>query len=72
MYLRRIPLDSGGYDSGGAYWGIGQRLYGYAAADDSVNGYIRASDREEAKEAVRLLYPGVRFFDEKAKTCPGL
>lgn len=22
-----VPLDSGGYDSGGAYWGLGMRLY---------------------------------------------
>ena len=62
MYLSRIPLDSGGYDSGGAYWGVGQRLYGYAAADDSINGFFRAYDRDNAKARVLALYPGVEFF----------
>jgi hypothetical protein len=27
MRLERIRLDSGGYDSGGAYWGHGEPLY---------------------------------------------
>ena len=63
MYLRRIPLNGGGYDSGGAYWGVGQRLYGYAASDDSVNGFIRANDRGDAKEQVRTKYPVVTFFN---------
>lgn len=27
--LRRIPINGGGYDSGGAYWGIGAPLYWY-------------------------------------------
>jgi hypothetical protein len=62
IYLRRIPLNNGGYDAGGAYWGIGQRLYGYAAYDDSVNGYIRAYDREDAKAKVLAKYPNATFY----------
>jgi len=27
VHLFHVPLDSGGYDRGGAYWGHGQRLY---------------------------------------------
>ena len=30
FHLHTVPLDSGGYDSGGAYWGFrraGERLY---------------------------------------------
>lgn len=26
VYDRIVPLDSGGYDKGGAYWGLGSRL----------------------------------------------
>ena len=26
IYDRRVPLDSGGYDKGGAYWGVGAEL----------------------------------------------
>lgn len=62
MYLRWVPLDSGGYDVGGAYWGVGQRLYGYAATDDSVNGFVRASDRMEAKARVLRMYPLAKFY----------
>ena len=63
LYLRHIPLDSGGYDAGGAYWGIGTRLYGFAAPDDSINGYLRACDRAQAKEQVREQYPQATFFN---------
>ena len=27
IYRKRVRLDSGGYDMGGAYWGIGAPLY---------------------------------------------
>lgn len=33
--LRRVRLDSGGYDAGGAYWGIGAPLY-WAGSDDGA------------------------------------
>ena len=62
MYLRRIPIDSGGYDPGGAYWGSGQRLYGYASEDDSINGFTRASDRQHAKAVVLHHYPKAKFY----------
>lgn len=62
MYLKRIPLNSGGYDSGGAYWGTGMPLYGYAAYDDSINGFVRAYNREDAKARVKAKYPGAVFF----------
>lgn len=26
IYNRRVPLDSGGYDKGGVYWGVGSEL----------------------------------------------
>lgn len=65
MQLSRIRLNNGGYDSGGSYWGVGQRLYGYVAVDDSVNGFVRAYDRDDAKEQVRAKYPEVTFFGEK-------
>jgi hypothetical protein len=60
--LQRVYLDSGGYDSGGAYWGHGQRLYWYASEDGAADGYLRAFDRDDAKAAVRKLYPGARFY----------
>jgi hypothetical protein len=66
MYLQRVYLNSGGYDSGGAYWGVGQPLFGYESAedggDDLIQGFIRADDREHAKEQLRAKFPAVKFF----------
>ena len=58
--LQRVRLDSGGYDSGGAYWGHGAPLW--AAWSDATSDYFRAQDREGAKAAVRAKYPAAMFF----------
>lgn len=66
MYLQRIPLNNGGYDRGGAYWGIGMPLYAYTSASDTceeITGYIRAYDRNDAKVIVRGKYPNATFFN---------
>lgn len=45
--LFRVRLDSGGYDDGGAYWGIGQRLY--CATDGAdYRQFVRADNRFHA------------------------
>lgn len=72
FYLQRVPLDSGGYDSGGAYWGHGQPLYWYTAADtpemaefklsDLPDAFLRANNRKHAKELIREMYPLAKFF----------
>lgn len=50
--LGRVRLDSGGYDPGGAYWGIGAPLY-YAFDEDGNSQYLRARDRAEAKAKLK-------------------
>lgn len=48
--LCEIRLNRGGYDSTGAYWGVGQRLYEWE--DDNGNSEIfRAKDREALPDA---------------------
>lgn len=47
VYLARVRIDSGGYDPGGAYWGIGMNLY--CAWNDDCEVYFRAPTREAAK-----------------------
>jgi len=61
--LQRVRLDSGGYDSQGAYWGLGEPLY-WAAADApfEYDETFRAADREEAREHVRATFPRARFY----------
>lgn len=63
--LVHVPLDSGGYDKGGAYWGHGQRIY-YAydaeTGGDQVAAYFRAADRSAAKNHVKEKLPEATFL----------
>lgn len=45
--LYRVRLDSGGYDDGGAYWGLGEPLW-CAEDEDGNRKFIRASSRNRA------------------------
>lgn len=69
--LVRVPLNSGGYDRGGAYWGLGAPLYYYENHTGDISGYVRAerdgmsedkSRRGLAKQAVRKIHPHARFY----------
>jgi hypothetical protein len=64
--LHRVRLDSGGYDQGGAYWGItGNALYYVEATDGDDEGkilYVRGASRDDAKDQ----FPNATFF-----RCPG-
>jgi len=42
VYRRIVPIDSGGYDRGGAYWGLGKPLYCEFTADGEYVQYYRA------------------------------
>jgi hypothetical protein len=57
--LRRVKLDSGGYDQGGAYWGMGKPLYYYESACGNTTGYFRVYAKElgiERNETVLAAY----------------
>lgn len=58
LHLRRVPLDSGGYDPGGAYWGTPCDLY-IAEAIEGGEGvrYLRAG----SIEAARAEFPRAKF-----------
>lgn len=66
LTLRRIRIDSGGYDSNGTYFGFGAPLYWYACEDENgetiIDDMIRADSREGAKEKIRAKYPNARFY----------
>jgi len=53
----RVRLDSGGYDDGGAYWGIGMPLYCIENEEDEHGVgnrmFHRAMNRDDAKQAGR-------------------
>jgi hypothetical protein len=45
--LFHVRIDSGGYDDGGAYWGLGDPIY-CASNDDDYFATVRASNRTHA------------------------
>jgi hypothetical protein len=59
IYLCIVPLDNGGYDKGGAYWGLGEALW--ATMDQDGNGFI-FRDRAEAKAYILSMFEGARFY----------
>ncbi len=48
-----LPIDAQGYDVGGAYWGIGERLF-CATDGEGYRRFVRAADRQAAIEALRI------------------
>lgn len=62
LYLRRVPLDIEGYDSGGTYWGLGEPLYWCGNDSGEINYFFRARSRNAAKALVWDEYPNARFF----------
>ncbi len=58
--LFRVRLDSGGYDTGGVYWGIGNPLY--CCIGDEFEVYRRATDREDAKRKLLAEFPDLTFY----------
>lgn len=46
IYASRVRINGGGYDSGGAYWGLGKPLY--YVEQGGRETWIRAADRASA------------------------
>jgi len=70
FHVRRVRLDSGGYDSGGAYWGIGAPLYHFESEDGAASGFVRIGRPEitaafQARGGVRIGEPGYSDFYAK-------
>jgi hypothetical protein len=59
-----VRINRGGYDDGGAYWGLGPALY-CAQCDEGGRKFIRAKNRDEA---IRLL--GIEQFTLKKPPPP--
>lgn len=52
--LYRVAIDKGGYDKGGAYWGIGKPLY--CVHTDGFQAFQRADTKQEAMDALQQQY----------------
>lgn len=55
LYLQRVRLNSGGYDSRGRYFGTGQPLYKWSTEFEGNDreGYVRGGTRAAALKAAR-------------------
>ena len=62
--LLPVPLDSGGYDPGGAYWGIPSNLWGAYNADGDAIWHGRHANREAALAALQSDLPGLSVSDD--------
>lgn len=63
LALVRLRFEDGDYDEGGAYWGAPAtvwRVYG-EAADEVIDFYLRAANREAAETAALQEYPLAAF-----------
>jgi hypothetical protein len=55
--LQRAPLDAGGYDAGGAYWGHGERVYLARSENGRIFRSFRAWHRKHAFRQLREEFP---------------
>jgi len=63
LVLRKVRLDSGGYDENGTYFGWGPpALYWYASESGDIDAMVRADSREKAREKILEKYPSARFY----------
>lgn len=61
--LFKVKLDSGGYDDGGAYWGLGGPLYCARDRDGNIQT-VRADSRAHAAFLLNIPAPALRVpFD---------
>lgn len=61
LWLRREPLDRGGYTDGGRgrYFGIGEKLWSFSNGDSS--GHLRAKDKATAKKLILAKCPATKW-----------
>lgn len=61
LRLVRVHINSGGYDRGGAYWGLGAPLW-YVEDPDGNSRFLRARNRDAAKAAIIADWPEAKFY----------
>ena len=68
--VRRVYIDSQGYDDSGAYWSVGQKLWECKLAGNQDAGigngfsfthYVRAVDLKTARRKITIEFPGYRY-----------
>jgi hypothetical protein len=62
VHLHRIRLSAYGYDSAGAYWGLGEPLFHAFTECGTLDYHLRATSRGGAMSAVVREFGEVKFF----------
>lgn len=68
LRLQRLPMNTGGYDKWGAYWGLPCNLWiatnrmEISDPGDLVEVFVRRESREAAKKIISLILPNARFY----------
>lgn len=57
-----MPLDSGGYDSSGVYWGLGDQMWWSYAKNTDQEMFVRAVNREDARRQVLAIFKNAKFY----------
>lgn len=52
----RVPLDRGGYDRRGQYWGTGTPLYRVTSDEDGIDEHVRAQSAVEARQKIQTKH----------------
>ncbi|MBR8043386.1 hypothetical protein KDW40_02245 [Burkholderia cenocepacia] len=63
LVVHECPIDSQGYDEGGAYWGVSGKSLWRACAEDGFACFVRAADRRAAIAEIRGMYPNATILD---------
>jgi hypothetical protein len=66
LYLEKLEWVDGDYDRGGCYWGNIGKDNVYRATGETetevIEIFVRASDRDGAKQQVREVFKEAKFF----------
>jgi hypothetical protein len=65
LQMERLQWVDGDYDQNGCYWGYtnGTDIYCAWNSEAEAQVFVRASNRQNAKELVREHFPKARFFN---------
>lgn len=65
LYIRRVHLDSGGYDRNGTYFGHGAPLYWVSSPDSDIDFMERGFSRNHVAAKVASRYPNAKIHGLK-------
>jgi len=64
LQMQKLRMVDSDYDQGGAYWGCGWGVnHIYCAFADGIKIFVRANNREDAKDSVQQFLINARFYN---------